>query len=50
MLLHTSLSGVFNEAMVKRVGADNFLAKFKPDKLADLVQERVNNALEQRNG
>ncbi|RLT92590.1 chemotaxis protein CheV [Ketobacter sp.] len=49
VLLHTSLSGVFNEAMVKRVGADNFLAKFKPDKLADLVQERVNNALEQRN-
>ncbi|MEE2731411.1 MAG: chemotaxis protein CheV [Pseudomonadota bacterium] len=50
VLLHTSLSGVFNEAMVKRVGADNFLAKFKPDKLADLVQERVNSALEQHNG
>ena len=49
VLLHTSLSGVFNEAMVKRVGADNFLAKFKPDKLADLVQERVNQALEERN-
>ncbi len=49
VLLHTSLSGVFNEAMVKRVGADNFLAKFKPDKLADLVQERVTLALEKRN-
>ena len=49
ILLHTSLSGVFNEAMVKRVGADNFLAKFKPDKLADLVQERVAHALEKRN-
>lgn len=45
VLLHTSLSGVFNEAMVKRVGADNFLAKFKPDKLADLVQEQINTAL-----
>lgn len=49
ILLHTSLSGVFNEAMVKRVGADNFLAKFKPDKLADLVQEQVAHALEKRN-
>ena len=49
ILLHTSLSGVFNEAMVKRVGADNFLAKFKPDKLADLVQEQVTHALEKRN-
>lgn len=46
VLLHTSLSGVFNEAMVKRVGADNFLAKFKPDKLAELVQEQINRILE----
>jgi len=46
ILLHTSLSGVFNEAMVKRVGADNFLAKFKPDRLAELVQEQINRALE----
>lgn len=46
ILLHTSLSGVFNEAMVKRVGADNFLAKFKPDRLAELVQEQINQALE----
>ncbi len=47
VLLHTSLSGIFNEAMVKRVGADDFLAKFKPDNLADVVQERVNKKLEQ---
>lgn len=46
VLLHTSLSGVFNEAMVKRVGADNFLAKFKPDKLAELVQEQITRILE----
>ncbi len=46
ILLHTSLSGVFNEAMVKRVGADNFLAKFKPDRLAELVQEQINRVLE----
>lgn len=46
ILLHTSLSGVFNEAMVKRVGANNFLAKFKPDRLAELVQEQIKQALE----
>ncbi|MFZ2289167.1 MAG: chemotaxis protein CheV [Halopseudomonas yangmingensis] len=37
VLLHTSLSGVFNQAMVKKVGADDFLAKFKPDELAKRV-------------
>lgn len=39
--LHTSLSGVFNQAMVKKVGADDFLAKFKPDELARLVIDRL---------
>ncbi|MGC1509814.1 chemotaxis protein CheV [Ketobacter sp. MCCC 1A13808] len=48
ILLHTSLSGIFNEAMVKRVGADNFLAKFKPDSLANLVQQQVDRTLEGR--
>lgn len=47
VVLHTSLSGVFNEAMVKRVGADNFLAKFKPDELAEMVQLQINKALDQ---
>ncbi|MFN3919496.1 MAG: chemotaxis protein CheV [Methylohalobius sp.] len=41
ILLHTSLSGVFNQAMVKKVGADCFLAKFSPDELAMKVQERL---------
>ena len=41
ILLHTSLSGVFNQAMVKKVGADDFLAKFKPDDLASRVAERI---------
>ncbi len=41
VLLHTSLSGVFNENMVKKVGADRFLAKFSPDELATAVQERL---------
>lgn len=41
ILLHTSLSGVFNQAMVKKVGADDFLAKFRPDELASRVIERI---------
>jgi two-component system chemotaxis response regulator CheV len=41
VILHTSLSGIFNQAMVKKVGADNFLAKFNPDSLAERVQERI---------
>ncbi|AQT59435.1 chemotaxis protein CheV [Cellvibrio sp. PSBB023] len=41
IILHTSLSGVFNEAMVRKVGADDFLAKFHPDELAKRVNDRV---------
>lgn len=37
ILMHTSLSGVFNAAMVKKVGADDFLAKFKAEELAKRV-------------
>jgi len=41
ILLHTSLSGVFNRAMVEKVGANDFLAKFNPDLLAARIKERV---------
>lgn len=41
VVLHTSLSGVFNESMVRKVGADDFLAKFNPDELARRVNNRV---------
>ncbi|WP_313548592.1 chemotaxis protein CheV [Pseudomonas sp.] len=44
ILLHTSLSGVFNQAMVKKVGANDFLAKFRPDDLASRVVERIKAA------
>ncbi|MGH8155192.1 MAG: chemotaxis protein [Rhodanobacteraceae bacterium] len=37
VLLHSSLSGVFNEAMVAGVGADRFVAKFQPDVLAAAI-------------
>jgi two-component system chemotaxis response regulator CheV len=41
IILHTSLSGVFNQNMVKKVGADDFIAKFNPDILAQKVSERA---------
>lgn len=44
ILLHTSLSGVFNRAMVAKVGADDFIPKFNPDELAQAVQRRVESA------
>ena len=42
VVLHTSLSGGFNVSMVKKVGADGFLAKFNPDDLATAVVQRIN--------
>ena len=41
ILLHTSLSGVFNNAMVQKVGANDFIAKFQPDVLAAAVLKRL---------
>ncbi|MDH5517329.1 MAG: chemotaxis protein CheV [Gammaproteobacteria bacterium] len=37
VLLHTSLSGVFNKSMVEKVGANNFVPKFNPDELATTI-------------
>lgn len=41
VILHTSLSGVFNHSMVEKVGADAFLAKYEPDELAKVVQTHL---------
>ncbi|WP_144395148.1 chemotaxis protein CheV [Pleionea sediminis] len=41
VLLHTSLSGVFNQAMVQKVGANDFIPKFNPDELAGAVQKLI---------
>ena len=41
VILHTSLSGVFNQAMVEKVGANKFIAKFNADELAGAVLEAV---------
>ena len=44
VMLHTSLSGTFNSSMVKKAGADKFVAKFNAQELSqelhNLLQER----------
>jgi len=45
IVLNTSLSGSFNEAMVKKVGCNRFLSKFQPDQLVNVVQERLKDKL-----
>lgn len=45
VVLHTSLSGSFNKAMVEKVGCDEFLSKFQPDELAAVVQKRLRKFL-----
>ena len=37
VMLHSSLSGAFNESMVKKVGADDFIAKYDATELAGRV-------------
>jgi len=49
ILLHTSLSGVFNKAMVEKVGANDFIAKFQPDILAKTVLGRLKFWLDAKN-
>lgn len=39
--LNTSLSGSFNDAMVKKVGCNRFISKFQPDLLVEVVQDRL---------
>lgn len=46
IVLHTSLSGSFNKAMVQKVGCDDFLSKFQPDKLATVIQDRIRSVME----
>jgi two-component system chemotaxis response regulator CheV len=44
VVLHSSLSGVFNNAMVAKAGADRFVAKFSADDLAREVIARIGHA------
>jgi len=45
ILLHTSLSGVFNEQLIRKVGANDFIPKFNPDDLANAVIKHIENAV-----
>ena len=47
VILHTSLSGNFNEALVQKVGCDDFISKFQPDELAKSVQKYLREWLTQ---
>ena len=46
VVLHTSLSGSFNDSMVEKVGCNDFLSKFQPDDLALCVQKRLREKLQ----
>jgi len=48
VILHTSLSGVFNKSMVHKVGANDFLPKWEPDTLAMIVQEHLRQHAHER--
>ena len=48
VILHTSLSGVFNKSMIQKVGANDFLPKWEPDTLAMMVQEHLRQHAEER--
>lgn len=50
VLLHTSLSGVFNTSMVQSVGADAFVAKYSPHDLADQILARLHAVAEAMSG
>ena len=41
IMLHTSLSGTFNSNMVKKVGADKFVAKFDAIELSKEVHSML---------
>ena len=45
IILHTSLSGNFNKAMVEKVGCNGFLSKFAPQAMAKEVQRLMREKL-----
>lgn len=47
VIMHTSLSGSFNQAMTERVGCNKLLSKFQPDELAEAVLEHIRSIREQ---
>lgn len=50
VILHTSLSGVFNQNMVSKAGANDFIPKFNPDELASAVEKGIALILDGKSG
>ncbi len=48
VVLHTSLSGVFNSSLLESVEADGFLSKFESEELTDIVQSHVTEFIEKK--
>lgn len=44
VVLHSSLSGMFNDSMIREVKADRFVAKFQPDVLAEAVLDMLHSS------
>jgi len=42
IILHTSLSGVFNQSLVNKVGANSFVSKFDPQVLGEEIKKMLN--------
>ncbi|RLV60629.1 chemotaxis protein CheV [Parashewanella curva] len=45
VVLNTSLSGSFNNALAEKVGFNRFISKFQPDALVEAVQDRLREIL-----
>lgn len=48
VLLHSSLSGIFNTSMVEKVGADRFIPKFSADELVNALLPVIQNHTQSR--
>ncbi|WP_133407319.1 chemotaxis protein CheV [Parashewanella tropica] len=45
VVLNTSLSGSFNNALAEKVGFNRFISKFQPDALVEAVQDRLREVI-----
>lgn len=48
VVMHTSVSGSFNNTLTQKVGCDAFLSKFQPDDLARVVQDRIHQVYDEK--
>ena len=45
VILHTSLSGIFNQAMVQKVGANHFIAKYDANVLSQFILDYIRSKM-----